>query len=123
MQSALADTAVVVIAALHFWFLALEMFLWDKPIGLRTFGMSAEEAALTKPLAMNQGLYNGFLAAGLLWGLVAGDAVTIFFLGCVIVAGVFGALTASRQILWVQAVPGVIALLLVLLGPGPLAGT
>ena len=123
MQSALADTAVVVIAALHFWFLALEMFLWDKPIGLRTFGMSAEEAALTKPLAMNQGLYNGFLAAGLLWGLVAGDAVTIFFLGCVIVAGVFGALTASRKILWVQAVPGAIALLLVLLRPGPLAGT
>ena len=123
MQSALADSAVVLIAALHFWFLALEMFLWDKPIGLRTFGMSAEEAALTKPLAMNQGLYNGFLAAGLLWGLVAGDAVTIFFLGCVIVAGVFGALTASRKILWVQAVPGVIALLLVLLRPGPLAGT
>ncbi len=123
MQSALANTAVVMIAALHFWFLALEMFLWDKPIGLRTFGMSAEEAALTKPLAMNQGLYNGFLAAGLLWGLVAGDAVTLFFLGCVIVAGVFGALTASRKILWVQAVPGLIALLLVLLRPGPLAGT
>ena len=123
MQSALADAAVVVIAALHFWFLALEMFFWDKPLGLRTFGMSAEEAALTKPLAMNQGLYNGFLAAGLLWSLVAGDAVTIFFLGCVIVAGVFGALTASRKILWVQAVPGVIALLLVLLRPGPLAGT
>ena len=123
MTGALADTAVVVIAALHFWFLALEMFLWDKPLGLRTFGMSAEEAALTKPLAMNQGLYNGFLAAGLLWGLAAGDAVTIFFLGCVIVAGVFGALTASRKILWVQAVPGVIALLLVLLRPGPLAGT
>jgi putative membrane protein len=123
MQSALADTAVVLIAALHFWFLALEMFLWDKPLGLRTFGMSAEEAALTKPLAMNQGLYNGFLAAGLLWSLVAGDAVTIFFLGCVIVAGVFGALTASRKILWVQAVPGVIALLLVLLRPAPLAGT
>lgn len=123
MQSALANTAVVVIAALHFWFLALEMFLWEKPLGLRTFGMSAEEAALTKPLAMNQGLYNGFLAVGLLWGLVAGDAVIIFFLGCVIVAGVFGALTASRKILWVQAVPGVIALLLVLLRPGPLAGT
>jgi putative membrane protein len=123
MTGALADTAVVLIAALHFWFLALEMFLWDKPIGLRTFGMSAEEATLTKPLAMNQGLYNGFLAAGLLWGLVAGDAVIIFFLGCVIVAGVFGALTASRKILWVQAVPGVIALLLVLLRPGPLAGT
>ena len=123
MQSALADAAVVAIAALHLWFLALEMFFWDKPLGLRTFGMSAEEAALTKPLAMNQGLYNGFLAAGLLWSLVAGDAVTIFFLGCVIVAGVFGALTASRKILWVQAVPGVIALLLVLMRPGPLAGT
>jgi putative membrane protein len=123
MHGALADAAVVVIAALHFWFLALEMFLWEKPLGLRTFGMSAEEAALTKPLAMNQGLYNGFLAAGLLWGLVTGDAVTIFVLGCVIVAGVFGALTASRKILWVQAVPGVIALLLVLLRPGPLAGT
>jgi len=114
MQSALADTAVVLIAALHFWFLALEMFLWDKPLGLRTFGMSAEEATLTKPLAMNQGLYNGFLAVGLLWSLVAGDAVTIFFLGCVIVAGVFGALTASRKILWVQAVPGLVALGLVL---------
>ena len=119
MQSALADTAVVVIAALHFWFLALEMFFWDKPLGLRTFGMSAEEAALTKPLAMNQGLYNGFLAAGLLWGVAAaGDAVILFFLGCVVVAGVFGALTASRKILWVQAVPGLIALLLVLLRPG-----
>jgi putative membrane protein len=122
MHGALADAAVVVIAALHFWFLALEMFLWEKPLGLRTFGMSAEEAALTKPLAMNQGLYNGFLAAGLLWGLVTGDAVTIFFLGCVIVAGVFGALTASRKILWVQAVPGVIALGLVLLRPGALPG-
>lgn len=124
MQSVLADIAVVLIAALHFWFLALEMFFWDKPLGLRTFGMSAEEAALTKPLAMNQGLYNGFLAAGLLWGVAAaGDAVTLFFLGCVIVAGVFGALTASRKILWVQAVPGLIALLLVLLRPGTLAGT
>jgi len=123
MPSVLADIAVVVIAALHFWFLALEMFLWDKPLGLKTFGMTAEEAALTKPLAMNQGLYNGFLAAGLLWGLAAGDAVIIFFLGCVIVAGVFGALTASRKILWVQAVPGLIALLLVLLRPGALAGT
>ena len=123
MTGALADTAVVIIAALHFWFLALEMFFWTQPLGLRTFGMTAEEAALTKPLAMNQGLYNGFLAAGLLWGLVAGDAVIVFFLGCVIVAGVFGALTASRKILWVQAVPGAIALLLVLLRPGTLAGT
>lgn len=109
-----ADAAVVVVAALHLWFLVLEMFLWDKPFGLRTFGMTPDKAAASKPLAMNQGLYNGFLAAGLLWGLVAGDDVKIFFLACVIAAGVFGALTASRKILWVQALPGAVALALVL---------
>src|SRR5688572_33261211 len=99
------------------------MFFWDKPLGLRTFGMSAEEAVLTKPLAMNQGLYNGFLAAGLLWSLVAGAAVTTFFLGSVIVAGGFGALPASRKILGVQAVPAVTARRLCLFRPGRLAGT
>ena len=109
-----ADLAVLLVAALHLWFLVLEMFLWDKPLGRRTFGMTAEKAAATKPLAMNQGLYNGFIAAGLLWGVFAGDDVKIFFLACVIVAGVFGALTASRTILWVQALPGVVALALVL---------
>ena len=122
MLAIAATIAVSLVAALHLWFLILEMFLWDKPLGLRTFRMSAEQAAASKSLAMNQGLYNGFLAAGLLWGLAAGAQVQVFFLVCVIVAGVFGALTASRKILWVQAVPGLVALVLVLLRPGPLAG-
>ena len=122
MLATAADIAVVLVAALHGWFLVLEMFLWDKPLGRRTFGMTPDKAAATKPLAMNQGLYNGFLAAGLLWGLAAGAHVQIFFLACVVVAGVFGALTASRTILWVQAVPGLIALVLVLLRPGALPG-
>ena len=115
MLAVAADIAVIVVAALHLWFLVLEMFLWDKPFGRRTFGMTPERAAATKSLAMNQGLYNGFLAAGLLWGLLAGDDVKMFFLACVIVAGVFGAFTASRKILWVQALPGLIALALVVL--------
>jgi putative membrane protein len=114
MAALAADLAVLVVALLHLWFLVLEMFLWDKPLGRRTFRMTPEKAAVTKPLAMNQGLYNGFLAAGLLWGLAAGDDVKLFFLACVIVAGVFGAFTASRAILWVQALPGLIALALVL---------
>ncbi len=122
MLATAADIAVVLVAALHLWFLVLEMFLWDKPLGRRTFGMTPAKAAATKPLAMNQGLYNGFLAAGLLWGLGAGVQVQIFLLACVIVAGVFGAITASRKILWVQAVPGAIALVLVLLRPGALPG-
>jgi putative membrane protein len=114
-----ADIAVALVALLHVYFLVLEMFLWDKPYGRKTFGMTAEKAAATKQLAMNQGLYNGFLAAGLIWGLVlgpAGLAVKVFFLACVILAGVFGAITASRKILWVQAVPAAIALGLVLAG-------
>ena len=113
-----ADVAVALVALLHLYFLVLEMFLWDKPFGRRTFGMSAEKAAATKSLAMNQGLYNGFLAAGLAWGLwmgPAGHATKVFFLGCVLVAGVFGAATASRKILWVQALPAALALALVLL--------
>ena len=114
MAALAADLAVLIVALLHLWFLVLEMFLWDKPFGRRTFRMSPEKAAATRQLAMNQGLYNGFLAAGLLWGLLAGDDVKIFFLACVIAAGVFGALTASRAILWVQALPGLLALLLVL---------
>ena len=112
-----ANILVGVVAVLHIWFLILEMLLWDKPFGLRTFGLSQEFASASKSLAANQGLYNGFLAAGLLWGVSLGDAgysIKIFFLGCVILAGVFGALTANRKILWVQAFPGVIALLLVL---------
>jgi putative membrane protein len=112
-----ADTAVALIALLHLYFLVLEMFLWTRPFGRRTFGLTAEFAEASKALAANQGLYNGFLAAGLLWGLAlgsAGDAIKIFFLGCVLVAGLFGALTVSRRIFWVQALPGIIALALVL---------
>jgi putative membrane protein len=110
-----ADIVVGLVALLHVYFLVLEMFLWDKPKGMKTFGLTPEKAAMTKSLAMNQGLYNGFLAAGLIWGICADlFQVKIFFLACVIVAGVFGALTASRKILWVQAVPGAVALGLVL---------
>lgn len=112
-----ADIAVALVALLHLYFLVLEMFFWDKPLGRRTFGLTPDFAAASKSLAANQGLYNGFLVAGLVWGIwlgAAGGPVKIFFLGCVIVAGVFGALTASRKILWVQALPGAIALGLVL---------
>jgi putative membrane protein len=108
-----AHIAVAAVALIHFYILILEMFLWEKPAGLRAFGLSKEFAAASKTLAANQGLYNGFLATGLLWGLGAGDMrVQIFFLGCVLVAGVYGALTASRKILFVQAVPAAIALAL-----------
>jgi putative membrane protein len=111
-----ANTAVALVALLHLYFLVLEMFLWDKPFGRRTFGLTQEFASASRSLAANQGLYNGFLAAGLAWGLAlgaAGGPVKIFFLACVVVAGVFGAATASRKILWAQAVPGAIALALV----------
>jgi len=107
----LSDILVGLVALLHVYFLVLEMFLWDKPYGLKTFGMTPERAAASKVLAMNQGLYNGFLAAGLVWGLVSGAfAVKAFFLACVVVAGVFGGLPASRKILWVQALPAAVAL-------------
>ena len=117
-MSLVANVLVALVAALHVYFLVLEMFLWDTPRGRRVFGTTPEFSAASRSLAANQGLYNGFLAAGLVWGLLlgpGGHAVKIFFLACVIVAGVFGAATASRKILWVQAVPGAIALLLVLL--------
>ncbi len=105
---------VVLVALLHLWFLVLEMFLWTTPKGRRAFGLSAEFAQQTRALAANQGLYNGFLAAGLIWGLwlgAAGFAITLFFLGCVIVAGVFGAITVSRKILFIQAIPAALAVL------------
>ena len=113
-----ANTAVGLVALLHLYFLVLEMFFWDKPLGLRVFGLAPEFARASKALAANQGLYNGFLAAGLVWGLslgASGFAIKVFFLACVIVAGVFGALTANRKILWVQALPGAVALALVVL--------
>lgn len=114
----ITNSLVGLVAFLHVYFLILEMFLWDKPFGLRTFGNTQEKANVTKVLAMNQGLYNGFLAAGLIWGLILGAAGTniiIFFLGCVIIAGLFGAATASRKILFIQAAPAIVALVLVLL--------
>ncbi|KAB2868326.1 MAG: DUF1304 domain-containing protein [Burkholderiaceae bacterium] len=116
-MSIAADVVVALVALLHVYFLALEMFLWDKPAGLRAFGHTREAAAATKVLAANQGLYNGFLAAGLVWGLslgAAGVAVKVFFLACVLIAGVYGALTASRKILIVQALPALVALGLLL---------
>lgn len=113
-----ANVATALLALLHVYILVLEMFLWTKPAGRRAFGLTPEFAEATRTLAANQGLYNGFLAAGLLWGLVPGPhahAVKIFFAACVVVAGVYGAATASRKILFVQALPGAITLALVLL--------
>jgi putative membrane protein len=112
----LADLAVGSIALLHVYILVLEMFLWDKPAGLRAFAQTPERAAATKVLAANQGLYNGFLAAGLFWGLsmgAAGTSVKVFFLACVLVAGVYGGLSASRKIIFIQALPAALALLLI----------
>ena len=109
----LAKLLVALVAALHLYFLVLEMFLWTAPAGRRAFGTTPEFAEASKTLAANQGLYNGFLAAGLLCGLGhAGRSVTTFFLVCVIVAGVYGAITVSRKILFVQALPAALALLL-----------
>ncbi|HEV2033549.1 MAG TPA: DUF1304 domain-containing protein [Candidatus Dormibacteraeota bacterium] len=113
-----AGILVVLVAALHVYFLVLEMFLWRTPFGRRTFGTTAEAAESSAVLAGNQGLYNGFVAAGLLWGLIAhgvvsGRPILTFFLACVIVAGVYGAATVSKRILAVQAAPAALALALV----------
>ncbi|PSH59225.1 MULTISPECIES: DUF1304 domain-containing protein [Phyllobacterium] len=108
-----ANLLTALVALLHVYFMFLEMVAWDKPLGLKTFRLTQEFASASKALAMNQGLYNGFLVAGLVWGLWLGDAgfaIKTFFLGCVIVAGIFGALTVSRKILFVQAVPALLAL-------------
>lgn len=116
-MATIANIAVALVALLHVYFLVLEMFLWDKPRGLKAFGLTPEFASTSRSLAANQGLYNGFLAAGLVWGLalgVAGDSIKIFFLGCIALAGIFGAVTANPKILWVQALPACIALALVL---------
>jgi putative membrane protein len=112
----LANIVIAFVAILHAAFLVLETFLWTKPIGQRIFGLPAQVMASSAALAANQGLYNGFLAAGLVWGLILdpeGIAIKIFFLSCVIVAGLFGAATAKRSILWIQALPGAIAFVLV----------
>ncbi|MEM8771733.1 MAG: DUF1304 domain-containing protein [Pseudomonadota bacterium] len=111
----LAAVAVVIVAVLHLGFLALEMFFWDHEVGRNIFSMTPEETALTKTLAANQGLYNGFLAAGLLWGLIASKRdVIFFFLLCVMTAGVFGAVTAKPSILFTQAAPALIAFIFML---------
>ena len=117
MLTLFAALAVAFVALLHIYALILESILWTKPAGRRAFGLTPELAEATKTLAMNQGIYNGFLAAGLIWGLLPGPnayAIRIFFLACVIVAGVFGAITAKRSILYVQALPGIVALVLVI---------
>jgi len=110
--------SVAVVALLHVVFFILESFLWTKPFGRRVVGFSAELAESTASLALNQGVYNSFLAAGLIWGLVAHECalcIKVFFLSCVVIAGVVGGLTAKRSILVIQALPGAVALLLVLL--------
>ena len=117
-MSTVANIVVALVAFVHVYILVLEMFLWDKPAGLRAFGQSKEAAAASKVLAANQGLYNGFLAAGLFWGLTLGangTGVKVFFLACVLIAGLYGAMTASRKILFVQAIPAALGLALVLL--------
>ena len=111
-----ADLVIAIVAILHLGFLVLEMFLWNHPVGRKTFKMTQEVAESSATLAANQGLYNGFLAAGLVWGLLSGDfSVKLFFLVCVLVAGVFGGFTAKRSILYIQALPALLALLLLYL--------
>ncbi|RJG02183.1 DUF1304 domain-containing protein [Noviherbaspirillum sedimenti] len=110
-----ANIIVVLVALLHIYFLVLEMFLWDKSVGRKAFGLTLEQAQSTKVLAANQGLYNGFLAAGLIWGLSMGSAgmhIKVFFLCCVIIAGIYGAATVSKKIFFVQALPAAIGMAL-----------
>jgi len=115
-MSLASNIAILIVALIHAYILVLEMFLWDKPAGLRAFGQTQAAATASKVLAANQGLYNGFLAAGLVWSVLQGAEgfhTAIFFLSCVIIAGIYGAVTASRKILYVQALPALVALVLV----------
>lgn len=110
-MSTLAMVLIAIVALLHLGFLVLEMFLWTRPVGLKVFRNTPERAETMRVLAANQGLYNGFLAAGLLWAAATAQRdVALFFLICVVVAGVYGAATVSRRILYVQAVPGLAAI-------------
>ena len=113
----LALILIALIALLHVYILVVEMFLWDRPYGLKAFGNTPEKARITKVMAQNQGLYNGFLAAGLFWSLCAPESYAValanFFLACVLVAGIYGGLTASKKIIFIQAVPALLALLAV----------
>jgi putative membrane protein len=117
----IGSVLVALIAALHIYIMVLEMFLWESPRARRAFGTTPEFAKATRVLAANQGLYNGFLAAGLIWALIAGVTsdgrpIALFFLACILVAGVYGAATASRRILFVQAVPAALAIVMVIFG-------
>jgi putative membrane protein len=114
-----ANVVVALMALLHVYILVLEMFLWTTPRGRRAFGLTPEYAEATRTLAANQGLYNGFLAAGLAWGLAMGPAgygAKLFFLGCILVAGIYGGFTVGKKILFIQAVPAADSIALVLLG-------
>ena len=112
----LANLLVALVAVEHLGIMILEMFFWDHPVGRKIFGMTPELSSASAVLAMNQGLYNGFLAAGLIWGLISGRReVQIFFLVCVVAAGIFGGLTAKTSILFTQGLPALTALILVLL--------
>lgn len=113
----IANVFVLLIGLLHFYFLVLEMFLWTKPKGLKAFSMTSQQAEATKVLAANQGLYNGFLAAGLVWGLLhpsmlMGLQIKIFFLSCILLAGLYGAYSVGKKILFIQALPAAVALLI-----------
>lgn len=114
-MATVSTALILIIIVLHMYFLILEMFLWDSPFGRKTFSMSTEFAKRTKSLAANQGLYNGFLAMGLMWSILPGDnsdSLKIFFLSCILIAGLFGGLTVNKKILWIQALPAAIALAL-----------
>ena len=113
----LINIAILLIAVLHGWFLILEMFLWQKPLGLKTFQLTNSFAAQSAPLAANQGLYNGFLSAGLFWSLLNADPVVatqlkIFFLGCIALAGIYGSITVNKKILWIEGFPAIVVLIL-----------
>ena len=115
-MNTLTVIAISIVIVLHVLFLILEMFLWNTPYGRRVFALSENYAKQSASLAANQGLYNGFLAAGLLWGLLStgGFDALIFFLCCIIIAGIYGGLTAKRSILWLQALPAAIAIALLI---------
>jgi putative membrane protein len=113
-MATITNILITLIALLHLYFLILEMFFWDKPKGIKAFNLTPEFAKASKVLAANQGLYNGFLAAGLLWGLYLGaENIKVFFLSCILIAGIFGAATVNRRILFIQALPAAIALALI----------
>ena len=115
-MTTITNIVIAIVAILHLGFLVLEMFLWNQPIGRKMFKMTKEVSESSATLAANQGLYNGFLAAGLIWGIMSGEfAVKLFFLSCVLIAGIFGGLTAKRSILYVQALPALLGLIFLFL--------